>query len=168
MRKIHILKAIVDFIWIVSIPIIPFAMVAIPLIFFMDDLGDFDIKINGVLLTSSSILSKLLIAVSIIAFLLTFYSLYLFRKVLAYFLRLKIFDDTVISSFNKIGNLLVVSGILSLAVSFIFTLYFKHKITFEVGYDSKIIIICFGLFFMVLSEVFKISKGMKEENDLTI
>ncbi|WP_457616622.1 DUF2975 domain-containing protein [Lutibacter sp.] len=168
MKKIQLLKAIVDFIWIVFIPIIPFAIIAIPFILIVDDIGDFDIKINGLLLASKSILSKVLIAVSILTFLLTFYSLYLFRKVLAHFLRLKIFDNTVISLFEKIGNLLIISGILSLIVSFVAKLYFKHKVVFEIGYNSKIMLICLGLFFMILSEVFKISKAMKEENDLTV
>ncbi|WP_414692206.1 DUF2975 domain-containing protein [Olleya sp. UBA1516] len=36
------------------------------------------------------------------------------------------------------------------------------------GFSSFLIMLCFGLFFMVLSEVFKVAKYTKQENDLTI
>ncbi len=170
MRKLHILKAIVDFIWIVSMLFIPFIIIAIPLLFIKNEVLEFTAKISGVALelTTINILVKVLVAISTISFLLILYSIYLFRKILTYFLRLKIFDDFVILYFKRIGNLLVLSGFLSILVSFIFRLYYQQKISIEISINSHVVIICLGLFFMVLSEIFKISKTMKDENDLTV
>ena len=170
MRKIHILKAIVDFIWFVSIPIIPIIIIAIPLLFMFDGFGDFTVNMNDIKLNMSTIEMpvKIFLTISIILLLLIFYSIYLFRKVLSYFLRLRIFDNFVILSFSKIGNLLVVSSLLSMIVKFIFRAYYLEQVRFEIGVNTQIVILCLGLFFMVLSEIFKISKTMKQENDLTI
>lgn len=170
MRKVHILKAIVDFIWIVSIPIIPITIIAIPFIFFNDEFLNFLIKSNGVDINIAvvDLPLKIIIAVTLVFTLLIYYCIYLFRKILAYFLRLKMFDDFVISSFNKIGNLLVVYGILSITISFLTRFFYQQKVTIEFGINSNLVILCLGLFFMVLSEIFRISKTIKQENDLTV
>jgi len=44
----------------------------------------------------------------------------------------------------------------------------NSTIDFGGGFDSFLFTACLALFFMILSEVFKISKTIKEENDLTI
>ena len=49
-----------------------------------------------------------------------------------------------------------------------YTTYYQQKVSLELGLNQHIIIICLGLFFMVLSEIFKIAKNAKQENDLTI
>jgi hypothetical protein len=74
----------------------------------------------------------------------------------------------VIASFQKIGNLLTISGFISLIISIISKIYFEQKVTLEFGLNQHLVIICLGLFFLVLSEVFKIAKNAKQENDLTI
>ena len=38
----------------------------------------------------------------------------------------------------------------------------------NLGLTPYLILICLGLFFMVLSEVFKVAKHAKEENELTV
>lgn len=168
MKKIHILKAIVDFIWIISIPIIPIAILLIPFLFFYDNLSDFNLKINGIELVANNIFAKILMSISIILYLLIIYCIYLFKKVLILFIRTKIFDQVVIKSFSKIGNILTLSGIIYLVISFIGKIYFEQKITLELNLNPNIILICLGLFFIILSEIFKIAKNAKQENDLTI
>lgn len=44
----------------------------------------------------------------------------------------------------------------------------KVESLFETNFDTALLEISLGLFFMVLSEVFKIAKNLKEENDLTL
>ena len=93
--------------------------------------------------------------------------MYFFRKVLNHFIRVKIFEAAVITSFQRAGNLLTLSGFISLAVSIISNMY-RQKLTLELGLNQHLIIICLGLFFLILSEIFKIAKYAKQENDLTI
>ena len=170
MRKIHILKAIVDLVWIVSIPFIPIFIIGIPLLFIYEGFGDFNVNINGIKLNMATIdmPKKLFLTISMMLFLLILYCIYLFRKILFYFLRIKIFDNLVISSFKKIGNLLVVSSILTVIIKFLFRTYYLQQVKFEVGLSPQIVILCLGLFFMILSEIFNIARIEKQENDLTI
>lgn len=167
MRKIYILKAIIDFLWIFSMPIV---LLIIGLVFavFFTDLEALDIKINAIHFNANDIISKTLLIISALNYLLILASLYFFRKTLRYFLNTKIFDSSVISSFKKIGNLLCISGMISICISFIVRVYYQQKVSFEFGLNEHIVLVCLGLFFLILSEVFKIAKNHKQENDLTI
>lgn len=167
MKKIHILKAIVDFVWILTCLLIPFIIVFIPFLFIYD-IKDLDVTISDINLSTLTIYGKLLISISLISYLMLIYSLFLFRRVLGYFLRLKIFDIHVIKIFKKIGVLLSISGLISFSISIISNLYFNQKFKLEIGMNEHIVILCLGLFFMILSEIFKIAKNTKQENDLTI
>lgn len=166
MRKINVLKAIVDLLWIFSMPVVLIIVGFVISIFFFD-LDDLDLKINAVHL-SSDFNSKIIFAIAALNYLLIIAALYFFRKVLHYFLRVKIFENEVINSFKKIGNLLAISGIISLITSSISKIYFEQKVGLELGLNQHLVIICFGLFFLVLSEIFKIAKHQKQENNLTI
>lgn len=167
MRKIHILKAIIDFLWIISLPAIVFVFALVIGVFFID-LNDFNITINSIAFNADGTLSKILIAISSLNYLLLIIALYFFRKTLRYFLNTKIFDTIVITSFKKIGNLLCISGIISILVSSIYRIYYEQKVSFSLGLNENVVIVCLGLFFLILSEVFKIAKAQKLENDLTI
>jgi hypothetical protein len=167
MKKLQILKAIIDFLWIISMPAI-LMIIGLVIVLFFSDLGDLNLKINSVNFNSNDIVSKTLLAISALNYLLIITALYFFRKALHMFLRVKIFDDIVIKSFHKIGNLLAISGIISLTIALFQRTYFEQKVSLELGLNQHVIIICLGLFFMVLSEIFKIAKNTKQENDLTI
>ncbi|AUC85903.1 DUF2975 domain-containing protein [Polaribacter sp. ALD11] len=167
MRKITILKAIVDLLWIFSMPIIVL-IVGFSFAVFFIDLTDFNIKINAAIINQNDLLSKVLFVISALNYLLIIAALYFFRKILNHFIRVKIFEATVIKSFQQTGNLLIISGFISLTISIISKIYFEQKITLEFGLNQHLVIICLGLFFLILSEVFKIAKKTKRENDLTI
>ena len=167
MRKINILKAIVDLLWIFSMPIV-LVIIGFSVAIFFVDLGDLNIKINSIGLNTDTPFSKTLLVVSALNYLLIVAALYFFKKVLNHFVRVKIFEETVISSFKKSGNLLFISGIISLTISMISKVYFQQKVTLEFGLNQHLVIICLGLFFLVLSEIFKVAKNQKQENDLTI
>jgi hypothetical protein len=167
MRKLSILKAIVDLLWIFSMPVI-LVILGFSIAIFFIDLGALNIEMNSVNFNDNNMLTKVLFVVSSINYLLIIAALYFFRKVLNYFIRVKIFEETVIKSFQKIGNLLIISGFISLLISILGKIYFEQKITLEFGLNQHLVIICLGLFFLILSEVFKIAKSAKQENDLTI
>jgi hypothetical protein len=167
MRKLNILKAITDLLWIFSMPLV-LVIIGFSIAIFFVDLGELNIKINSMNFNNDTLLSKTLLAIYALNYLLIIAALYFFRKVLNHFVRVKIFEDKVIESFKKTGNLLFISGIISLTISMISRFYFHQKVSFEFGLNQHLVIICLGLFFLVLSEVFKIAKNQKQENDLTI
>jgi hypothetical protein len=167
MKKINILKAIVDYLWIVTVPIGALLIIAfIPGIFFIDfnenniEFLDFSIEEN--------VYSKLLLAIKAATYLLILYAFHLFRNILRFFQRVKIFDPKVIASFTQIGTFLIIAGIVSFVVSIIMRVYFKGSISITFGFNNDIVLVGLGLFFQILAEVFKIAKAAKEENELTI
>jgi hypothetical protein len=167
MKKINILKWIIDLLWIFSMPVI-LIIIGISFATFFVDLNDLSITINALDFNANSTLSKILFVISSLNYLLLILALYFFRKVLTNFLRVRVFEEVVISSFKKIGNLLTFSGFISLILSIIGKIYFEQKVSLEFGLNQHLVIICLGLFFLVLSEIFKIAKNSKQENDLTI
>ena len=167
MKKINILKAIVDLLWIFSMPVV-LIIIGISFTTFFVDLSDLNIEMNTINMNQNDLFSKILFVVSSLNYLLLIVALYFFRKVLTNFIRVRIFEEVVISSFKKIGNLLTFSGFISLIISIIGKIYFEQKVSLEFGLNQHLVIICLGLFFLVLSEIFKIAKNAKQENDLTI
>ena len=167
MKKINILKTIVDLLWIFSMPVV-LIIIGISFTTFFVDLSDLNIELNTINMNQNDLFSKILFVVSSLNYLLLIVALYFFRKVLTNFVRVRVFEEVVISSFKKIGNLLTFSGFISLIISIIGKIYFEQKVSLEFGLNQHLVIICLGLFFLVLSEIFKIAKNAKQENDLTI
>ena len=167
MKKINILKAIVDLLWIFSMPVV-LIIIGISFTTFFVDLSDLNIELNTINMNQNDLFSKILFVISSLNYLLLIVALYFFRKVLTNFVRVRVFEEVVISSFKKIGNLLTFSGFISLIISIIGKIYFEQKVSLEFGLNQHLVIICLGLFFLVLSEIFKIAENAKQENDLTI
>lgn len=168
MKKLNILKAIVDLFWIVTMLSIPFILFLLVFVFISDDISTFNIKINDLLIEETNIFTKITLAILLLTYLLLIYGVYLFKKSLVCFQRLKIFDEVVINNFNKIGYILVSSSFLIEIPSFLYRFFYKKEVGFEIGFSSFILMLCSGFFFMILSEIFKISKKLKEDNELTI
>lgn len=170
MKKLKILKALVDLLWIFSMISVVAVLIFTVIIFLDIDLGNLDFNINGVQIEILDYGTKFLILLLMVSYLIVVYCLFLFRDVLNHFYLLKIFDDVVLKNFNKIGYLLITSAFLTGITSTIYKIYYMNKVTAAINfsYSPFILLICSGLFFMVLSEIFKISKNLKEENELTI
>ena len=167
MKKINILKTIVDLLWIFSMPVV-LIIIGVSFTTFFIDLSDLNIELNTINMNQNDLFSKILFVVSSLNYLLLIVALYFFRKVLTNFVSIRVFEEAVISSFKKIGNLLTFSGFISLIISIIGKIYFEQKVSLEFGLNQHLVLICLGLFFLVLSEIFKIAKNAKQENDLTI
>ena len=73
MRKLNILKTIVDFFWIMSLPIVPIILFFIPAIFFIEDLDFIPIKVNGLEIMASDNPSKIITVFVLISYLLLLY-----------------------------------------------------------------------------------------------
>ena len=168
MKKLNILKTIVDLFWILSIPFIPIVLLVIPYILFVDNSNYLDIHISGFRIKSIDFPTKILIVTKMVSELILIYCVYIFSKILKYFQRNKVFDEFVLKNFNKMGVLLVVSSFIMGIPSILYEVFYAENVTITFGFTPFILLLCLGFFFMILSEIFKISRNMKEENELTI
>ena len=168
MKKLKILKVIVDCCWILSITSIPLLLYFIGFVIFSNTLDSFPIKINGIDIISLDGISKGLFITVLLSYLILVYCVFLFRNVLRYFSSINLFDNAVVYNLNKIGIWLLIAAFLDGIPSFCYKVFYEQKIELEIGFSSFLIMICFGLFFLVLSEVFEVAKFAKEENNLTI
>jgi hypothetical protein len=169
MRKLIILKSLIDFIWIITCIPSMLLLVFCAIYMFVEPeslnlVFDIDIAEQRTSAIAVQIFGLLFI---VLAFG-TIYCVYLFRKTLRYFQKVKPFHNNVIHNFHQIGYLLSGIGLLSSILFFVAQLFFKNEFKINLGLSPYLMLICFGLFFMVLSEVFKVAKYAKEENDLTI
>ncbi|GAB4154590.1 MAG: hypothetical protein Tsb0033_02770 [Winogradskyella sp.] len=169
MRKLIILKSLVDFVWIVTcIPLIGLLVFFSVFMFVNPESLHLVFDMDKALLMSSKgtvqIFGLLLVALVFIGV----YSFYLFRKTLRYFQRVKPFHEKVITNFHTIGYLLSIVGVFGSVLVFVGRLFFKNEFKISLGLSPYILLICLGLFFMVLSEIFKVAKHAKEENELTV
>lgn len=168
MKKLNILIALINFLWFITcIPIIALILFFSIYMFINPEVLNI-IKVSGESIVESNWLLQLLILLTMGLILVCIYAFYLFRETLRYFRRRKPFDDFVINTYSRIGSLLLVLGILGTISAFIFPLYLESKLTISLGISPYLSTVCLGLFFMVLSETFKIAKKAKQENDLTI
>ena len=169
MRKLIILKSLIDFIWIVScLPLIPIGLFFSVYMFFNESVAKIPFNLNDSEIINPDPELKVFLLLLIALIFVVIYCIFIFRKILRLFLQRKAFDITVINNFNKIGILLVTSGIIASVLFFIFKLFFENNFELSLGLIPYLLLVCLGLFFMVLSEVFRIAKQAKEENELTI
>jgi hypothetical protein len=168
MKKLNILKTIVDVFWIFSTLLILIILLAIPYILFVDNSNYFDIHISGFKIKTIDFPTKIFIIIQMLSYLLLIYCLYIFRKILEYFVRNKIFNELVLKNLNKMGVLLIICSFSMGISSMLYEVFYTEKVTIALGFTPFVLLLCMGLFFMILSEIFKTSKIMKEENQLTI
>jgi len=169
MRKLNILKTLVDFAFFFGVFAIATMTIFVP--FTLTDPDGMEVTLNGQKIVTSGIPEKILMVVALISGLFFIYSIYLLRKVIGFFMKRDLFNDKVISHLNTIGIFLVASALLTSFSTFCFKMFQDQEVGLAItsgGFDSFLLAVSLGLFFMVLSEVFKIAKNMKEENELTI
>lgn len=167
MRKLYILKTIVDFVWIMSWFALPLILILSVFMLFSSETLDVPIQINGSTLDLTNAYDKYILPVGILHLGILLYALFFFKKLLNNFTKRLIFENQNADFLNKIGNLIIVSAIIYV----IFDLYIhfiSSKITIAIGYGPFLYLLGLGLFFKVLAEVFKMGKHLKEENDLMI
>lgn len=170
MRKIYILRAILEFM-LYFLLLGGVALLIITPFILTDSDWDIPIKINGVVSSSfDSVYSKIGLIVSVLSYFLFVYAIYLLKKTVTLFIKGKIFDNKVISNLSSIGKIFIIVTLIINTVEFIFKVATTQKATLMInsGFDSFLFVISIGLFFIIISEVFKIAKNMKDENELTI
>jgi len=170
MKKIKILKTLLDCFWYISI--VGTFMVTIILVFAMISQDFFKIPID---IFSEKVIPsppETILLIILIAILLgsIFYVLFNLRKLIVLFDKCIIFENQNILLLKNIGTSFMFATILIIILigvgNYILQKNGILKGSFPFGYIFLTAIS--GLFFLVLSEVFKIAKITKEENELTI
>lgn len=169
MRKIKILKAIIDFIWwtsLIGLTIIFFILSG--LLFGITPLSpNFRLSINEIDTESLNMFQITILVVLNLINLLIFYCLYLFRQIIHSIDSLELFNSLIIKNFKQIGFCLTTIGFAYILNNFLTPLFTSH-IQLKIGIGVGVLWISFGLFSLILSEIFSIAKKAKQENDLTI
>jgi len=170
MRKLQLLKTILDFIWYFSIIAIIGMAIFIPYMFFSNEFFDIPIEINGNRILVIDLSTKIILTLDFFSYCFFIYGILKLRKILTLFSKLVIFDDINVLLLNQIGRCFLMASLFSMIPLFAYKLIQKNNSTIDFGggFGSFLFTASLSLFFMVLSEVFKISKTIKEENDLTI
>lgn len=170
MRKIFILRSILHFMLFFLIMGAIGLIIFVPIILFVPD-ADIPVKIKGVAVEINNIGAKILLVVSVIAYLLYVYAVFLLKKTISLFIERKIFDNQVIKNLSNIGKLFITVALMMSVPLFLYQVLYTRHIEMELtSYytDSMLFNVAIGLFFMILSEVFKMAGNLKEENELTI
>jgi len=167
MKKLPLLKTIVDFIWVMSIICYPLILLFTIMTLLSKDLIDIPITFTGTTVDLTGVYGKIALLVTVLNFGLLLYGLYFFRKLLDHFRKRLLFETVICTLLNKIGNILLLSAVLYLIADFIGGLPVSH-VGIQFGYGPFLYILALGLFFKVLSEVFQTAQNLKEENELTI
>ena len=167
MKKLYLLKAIIDFVWIMALISVPFLLIFVGYLLISNEPFDIPITTNGIKITVLDLNAKIALFFATLSYLVLFYGLYLIKNLLRLFQLKIIFDNKIIFYFNRIGNLLILSGFVSGIPAFFYKVA-QGEIKIEIGANPFLYLISLGLFFTVLAEVFKMGKQLKEENELTI
>ena len=170
MKKLFLLKALIDLLWFFSVMTTIVIVIFIP-IALIEKFDKIPLEMSGKDITPFDLNTKLLLLGLVLAYFCFVYGLFLFRKVLALFSKKQIFDSEVIVMLNKIGIAFISASVIASLVKFASHFYDVEGIesAIEGGFfDSFLFTASLGLFFMVLSEVFSMGKNIKEENELTI
>ncbi|WP_274474821.1 DUF2975 domain-containing protein [Mangrovimonas aestuarii] len=171
MKKLNVLRAFVKYMWI-SWGIALFILTCVYIYTLFTGKDIFNLRLNGdeIAKGKTTIEFQILNAVIIFSAALFIYGIYLFDEVLGYFKKREPFDDYVIKSFTKIGRLIIIGSLSSSLSLILYSVHFPNHLKPNISFTIVpfIPIVCLGLFFMILSEIFKIAKAAKEENELTV
>ena len=168
MRNLKILKAIVDWVWIITIILGPIVLLIGVISLFKGDFGSMFLIDDLIGDTNNTMIKVVFSVVYMSLYGVSIYAFYLFRKLITLFLRDTPFHVQVSLLFKKIGILLIVVSLVELIADFTKRIVLDSRVAFEFGFNTTIVVLCLGLFCSVLSQFFTIARIHKEENELTV
>lgn len=167
MKKLNLLRIVIDIFFIITVIATLGALTWTVSYLFNNNMKG-NITLNGQPFVPKTNFSKIIMVIGLLCEMMYVYCLYLLRKVVILFQFKRIFVSEVIKLFNQIGVQLISLAIISKLLMIILNIVEKDvKIKLNTQ-DSFFISIILGLFFIVISAIFKSAKEYKEENELTI
>ncbi|WP_177760615.1 DUF2975 domain-containing protein [Flavobacterium sp. I3-2] len=184
MRTITILNIILRLIFGIAIITLTILTVILLLAFLNIDLGIDNPLVKNMDINSpiDFLIETILIIIAYLYFGSYIYAIYKLRRCLDLFMEMKFFDEVVIKNFKIIGYIFLVGFLFTCLLNYV-DLYEKASLQENIPLSiefSNIFLnplngLIISLFFIVLSNVFKLAKNQKEENielkqenDLTI
>jgi len=171
MKTLHLLRKLISFIY--GLFLIVFVIFILVVLYTTLSGNEFSDKLTFTNYEISNTFQiKILLCVYTVITSAYIYTLYLFKKLVYDFSPKNIFSSLQIFYLSRIGRLIIGITISEVITNFLLKLFYKNS--FEVGmesgrlFENYFFIIAVGLFFIFLSEIFKIAKNQKEENELTI
>ena len=136
-------------------------------ILFSNEPIDIPINISGMNIKTDTSNDKIGLVLSMVNFGFVLFALYNFKSLLNNFRKKIIFEADSNLLLDKIGNLVILSASLYI-ISDLLGAFSKNSLSINLGFGPFLYLMSLGLFFKVLSEVFRIGKRIKEDNELTI
>ncbi|HEY0047445.1 MAG TPA: DUF2975 domain-containing protein [Flavobacterium sp.] len=170
MKNLTLLKALVDLFFFFGVLAVGGMLIILP-IYILNPEMDLPIKIAGQTLGDRDPSTIIVVILGMAGALFFIYSIYRLRAVLALFIKHEIFSDNVSRHFTVIGQCIIASTFLTSVPMFFYNAIHRNKLGIEInggGFDSFLMSTSLGLLFLVISEIFKKAKNMKEENELTV
>jgi hypothetical protein len=170
MRKLQILKTFIDVFWFASILSGIIILFLVPYLFISGEKFDIPIKIYDRSIILDNLSSKIILTINVVAFYIFAFGVFKLRKLLELFRKTIIFEEENCLLLKQIGICFLLASLTSGISGFAYNIigHSKMELKFSTGFDSFLFTASIGLFFMVLSEVFKIAKKATQENELTI
>jgi len=166
MKKLNVLKIIIDLFLFLTIPLLLLTLFFTPYILRTNEIVVS--KINGLNIATEDNYSKLIFLMIIISYVLLIYCVFIFRKIIVSFKKRILFNDKISSQFKKLGLFLILSSFLNGIPTLFYKLFYTKENILVLSINSFLILFTFGLFFIVLSEIFLIAFKTKSDNELTI
>jgi hypothetical protein len=169
MKNLRILKSLIDILYLVALLITIFLFIGVINLALYGGMLP-GMSINGAKITNPSWLANVVLLIVLISGILFCYAVYLLRQTIGHFMKREFFIQKVVVNFRKVGIFTVLSSVISPAAVLLYNIVENGdlELTFGFGFDSLLVTLIVGLFFMVLAEVFKIAQNLKEENELTV
>jgi hypothetical protein len=168
MKTITVLKTLINIYYYLMIVALVAGFITIPLLLFTNQPYTMSLFGNQIDIGELSI-GKSITVITLLGLVLYFYfrAIQVMRNTVKELVVGQYFSERVITNFKKMGTLFLICGIGFFVVNIILKLLLENRLS--VGLDSSLFLfVITGLFFLFLSEVFKVAKDATEENNLTI
>lgn len=166
MKQISFLKILVQLIIVLSGISVFFGVPFVLISCVMPETIPF--RINGIPAVEIPLFQKILMLVAIGGACCIVYAMILFKKTLELFEKKKVLHEEAIANLNKTGRFILI-GYAIIGLCTIIASLSEGNISLNFSFIlNSAFAIGLGLFFLVLSKVFRIAKNTKEENNLTL
>ncbi|AWH84628.1 hypothetical protein HYN59_05620 [Flavobacterium album] len=165
MKLLPLLRILTNIFFICTCIGIIFAIPCLLISIIMPD--EIPFTINGIEAVNWGAEGYLVFVSKIIVAIFWAYALYLFKKILTQFKKQHFFQEQITSLLDQTGKAILIGFFFDIVPEFLYDAILFGDLNFEFN-TYTFFVVLLGLFFIVLSDVFILAKGSRENNDLTV
>jgi len=165
MKRIQLLKTITTIAFAIGMVTLFFGVPFVLILILFPSQVPF--TVHGVMPTALGVETGLYFLVQLGAYAFYVYALYLFKQTVILLEKQKLFHADVIKNLFQCGRAILTGWLISTVAEFAYNALVRGELRIAVT-AGTFLIPALGLFFMVLGDVFRTAKPIKEENDLTV